>query len=63
MTSLALNNWAQIYKCVCEREIWEYWNLLIIYIWEGSLYVFVCLCWGFTAQSIQWGHVERGQFT
>ena len=25
--------------------------------------VFVCLCWGFTAQSTQWGHVERGQFT
>ena len=24
---------------------------------------FVCLCWGFTAQSTQWGHVERGQFT
>ena len=23
----------------------------------------VCLCWGFTAQSTQWGHVERGQFT
>ena len=22
-----------------------------------------CLCWGFTAQSIQWGHIERGQFT
>ena len=22
-----------------------------------------CLCWGFTAQSTQWGHVERGQFT
>ena len=21
------------------------------------------LCWGFMAQSIQWGHVERGQFT
>ena len=21
------------------------------------------LCWGFTAQSTQWGHVERGQFT
>ena len=19
-----------------------------------------CLCWGFTAQSTQWGHVERG---
>ena len=23
----------------------------------------VCLCSGFTAQSTQWGHVERGQFT
>ena len=22
-----------------------------------------CLCCGFTAQSTQWGHVERGQFT
>ena len=22
----------------------------------------ICLCWGFTAQSTQWGHVERGQF-
>ena len=25
--------------------------------------VYICLCWGFTAQSTQWGHVERGQFT
>ena len=23
----------------------------------------LCLCWGFTAQSTQWDHVERGQFT
>ena len=23
----------------------------------------ICLCWGFTAQSTQWGHVEHGQFT
>ena len=23
----------------------------------------VCLCWGFTAQSTQWGYVQRGQFT
>ena len=23
----------------------------------------ICLCWGFTAQSTQWGHVKRGQFT
>ena len=22
-----------------------------------------CLCWGFTAQATQWGHVERSQFT
>ena len=28
-----------------------------------TLMIFVCLCWGFTAQSTQWGHVERGQFT
>ena len=35
--------------------------------WSGStLFVkagYVCLCWGFTAQSTHWGHVERGQFT
>ena len=23
----------------------------------------ICLCLGFTAQSTQWGQVERGQFT
>ena len=28
-----------------------------------SVTVNFCLCWGFTAQSTQWGHVERGQFT
>ena len=25
--------------------------------------MFVCLCWGFMAQSTQWGHVEHCQFT
>ena len=30
---------------------------------RDSMIMFVCLCWGFTAQSTQWGHVERGQFT
>ena len=30
---------------------------------KNFLPVFICLCWGFTAQSTQWGHVERGQFT
>ena len=29
----------------------------------GSEHKEFCLCWGFTAQSTQWGHVERGQFT
>ena len=36
-------------------------------IWSGSrLFAnvpLICLCWGFTVQSTQWGHVERGQFT
>ena len=31
------------------------------FLWTAQ--EFVCLCWGFTAQSTQWGHVERGQFT
>ena len=34
--------------------------------WSGSALFnikYVCLCWGLTAQSTQWGHVERGQFT
>ena len=39
-----------------------------LYTWRAFLYMLcikfcVCLCWGFTAQSTQWGHVERGQFT
>ena len=29
----------------------------------SALFAYVCLCWGFTAQLTQWGHVERGQFT
>ena len=29
----------------------------------NQIKLFVCLCWGFTAQSTQWGHVEGGQFT
>ena len=28
-----------------------------------GLFCLFVLCWGFTAQSTQWGHVERGQFT
>ena len=29
----------------------------------GSYWREHCLCWGFTAQSTQWGHVKHGQFT
>ena len=36
--------------------------LIFFFFWEKSLIFDVCLCWGFTAQSTQWGHVERGQF-
>ena len=28
-----------------------------------DLCLFVCLRWGFTAQSTHWGYVERSQFT
>ena len=31
--------------------------------WWPCYHCWFCLCWGFTAQSTQWGHVERGQFT
>ena len=37
----------------------SFFEQLLVKITRG----FVCLCWGFMAQSIQWGHVERGQFT
>ena len=30
---------------------------------DFGAFLMVCLFWGFTAQSTQWGHVERGQFT
>ena len=37
--------------------------------WHSSIHListflfFVCLCWGFTTQSAQWGHLECNQFT
>ena len=34
------------------------WHLL-----SNDTFYSICLCWGFMAQSTQWGHVERGQFT
>ena len=32
-------------------------------LWNENIVVFFCCCWGFTAQSTQWGHVEHCQFT
>ena len=57
-----------------EDELELYWkNVFTIHSWHFynevssfiQLYInkVLCLCWGFTAQSTQWGHVERGQFT
>ena len=47
-----------------ESALFAYAILLETLVFEilGHLQ-YVCLCWGFTAQSTQWGHVERGQFT
>ena len=45
-------NLVKIAQAVSERKTFK--NYTILYI---------CLCWGFTAQSTQWGHVKRGQFT
>ena len=38
-------------------------HFLIIKYFKVNDNNIVCLCWGFKAQSTQWGHVERGQFT
>ena len=32
-------------------------------IWFSREKKKICLCWSFMAQSTQWGHVERSQFT
>ena len=37
------------------------WSIFKVCYIQNSL--FVCLCWGFMAQSTQWGHVDRSQFT
>ena len=48
-------------NCIC-LSFSMVWGLDVDLIVSLSSSV-VCLCWGFTAQSTQWGHVERGQFT
>ena len=45
------------------------WLWLFLYIFyttddiQEHTWSFYWLCWGFTAQSTEWGHVECGQFT
>ena len=47
------------------KQFWSNYSPLFTWSikYRQSSEEFVCLCWGFTAQSTQWGHVERGQFT
>ena len=43
---------------------WKKWVGILIYsVWQGLTAKLFCLCWGFTSQSTQWGHVECGKFT
>ena len=46
------------------RAVWSESPLPAFWIAKDAKFLqTLCLCWGFTAQSTQWGHVERGQFT
>ena len=45
------------------RNAWLLWFRGLIGQSGPARMIFVYLCWGFTAQSTQWGHVERSQFT
>ena len=49
------------------HENWGAWNGALIHLqpsdYDKSWRFCLCLCWGFTAQSTQRGHVERGQFS
>ena len=47
--------------CPINQPVTSFYWKYILNKWVQS--ISVCLCWGFTAQSTQWGHVERGQFT
>ena len=58
-------------SCYCTEQFWQ--NIIALEankmtsqqdnITNWPFMMFVSLCWGFTAQSTQWGHVEHGQFT
>ena len=60
-TTTKNNNKQQQHSIKTKREIWA---VSIFIFGVTSVLVWVCLfVLGFTAQSTQWGHVERGQFT
>ena len=47
-----------------KKQLWWWWFCVLHLFQQTSSYMTMkSLCWGFTAQSTQWGHVERGQFT
>ena len=48
-------------NCACKSES-SVGKIQKVHFYKLFLTLF-CLCWGFMAQSTQWGHVERGQFT
>ena len=45
-----------------QGDLYCIWHYLKVYHKPEQM-IFICLCWGFTAQSTQWGNVERSQFT
>ena len=55
------NKLALWFRKICEKKVWRWPHMAAILDFESKQ--FVCLCWGFTAQSTQWGHVQCGQFT
>ena len=40
-----------------------FYCIVIVIIIIIIIIIIISLCWGFTAQSTRWGHVERCQFT
>ena len=59
------SNWAtEAGSSTIQYILWYFMHALknVKYVIFRKKNIFVCLCWGFTAQSTQWGHVERGQF-
>ena len=50
-------SWSISKKECCRPDFESY--LEVCDAWKSN----VCLCWGFTTQSTQWGHVEHSQFT